>query len=237
VELEPGIEGLVHISELSWTKRVAHPSELLQTGDQVEVVVLSLDKDAKKISLGMKQTQENPWDRVSDKYSVGDRSKGVVRNLTDYGAFVELEPGIDGLVHISDISWTHKVNHPSEFLKKGNEVEVMVLSVDAKAQKISLGIKQLEDDPWEELTKDLMAGLQATGKITRIVNFGVFVELENGLEGLIHVSEIPNIPPAKLETHFHAGDRIAVSILHVDHDGRKIALTLKGETASISGSH
>jgi len=235
VELEPGIEGLVHISELSWTKRVSHPSELLQTGDEVEVVVLNLDKTSKKISLGMKQIQDNPWTKVGGKYHSGDRVKGTIRNLTDYGAFVELEPGIDGLVHISDISWTHKVNHPSEFLKKNDEVDVMILSVDEAAQKISLGIKQLADDPWEELTKDLITGIQVQGKVTRIVNFGLFVELPSGIEGLVHVSEIPG-NPAKLEQQFKAGDSIDVSVLHIDHDGRKIALTMKSETAPLSGS-
>lgn len=236
VELEPGIEGLVHISELSWTKRVNHPSELLQTGDKVEVIILNLDKDGKKISLGMKQIQENPWVHVSDKFKIGSRAKGVVRNLTDYGAFVEIEPGIDGLVHISDMSWTHKVSHPSELLKKNDEVEVMVLSIDEQSKKISLGIKQLSDDPWENLTKELLTGLQVSGKITRIVNFGLFVELENGLEGLVHVSEIPTANATKLESQYNIGDTINVSVLHVDHEGRKIALTLKGEPAPLSGS-
>lgn len=236
VELQPGIEGLVHISELSWTRRVNHPSELLQTGDEVEVAVLSLDKSAKKISLGMKQIQDNPWKKVADKYHVGDKIKGSVRNLTEYGAFVELEPGIDGLVHISDISWTHKVSHPSEFLKKGAEVDVMVLSVDDTAQKISLGMKQLTDDPWSDLTKDLMAGSPIHGKVARIANFGLFVELPNGVEGLVHISEIPSGNPAKLESQYKTGDRIQVSVLHIDHQGRKIALTMKGETAPLSGS-
>ncbi|HTL47695.1 MAG TPA: 30S ribosomal protein S1 [Verrucomicrobiae bacterium] len=230
VELEPGVEGLVHISELSWTKRVSHPSELLKIGDQVEVVVLNLDKDGKKISLGIKQAQENPWVKVQDKYQVGDRVKGTVRNLTDYGAFVELEPGIDGLVHISDLSWTHKVTRPSEILKKGDAVEVMILSIDPDAQKISLGIKQLTEDPWDDLTKGMMTGTPMKGRITRIVNFGLFVELENGLEGLVHVSEIPDGKSADLEKHFHVDSPITVSILHVDNDARKIALTCKSET-------
>ncbi|MDD5217764.1 MAG: 30S ribosomal protein S1 [Candidatus Omnitrophica bacterium] len=236
VELEPGVEGLVHISELSWTKRVNHPSELLQTGDQVEVIVLNLDKAGKKISLGMKQMQDSPWSSIENRYHVGDHVKGTVRNLTEYGAFVELEPGIDGLVHISDISWTQKVNHPSEFLKKGDAVEVMVLSIDPQAQKISLGIKQLSDDPWDTLTKSLFSGLQTVGKVTRLANFGLFVELDSGVEGLVHISEIPNMTPVKLEKQFHVGDTIAVSVLHVDHEGRRIALTMKGETASLPGT-
>ncbi len=232
VELEPGVEGLVHISELSWTKRVTHPSELLQIGDEVEVVILNMDKDGKKISLGMKQTQENPWSKVTSKYKIGEKVKGTVRNLTDYGAFIELEPGIDGLVHISDISWTHKVNKPSDVLKKGEPVDVMVLSIDTDAQKISLGMKQLTDDPWDQLTKELVTGMNMTGKITRIVNFGLFVELENGLEGLVHVSEIPGTQSADLEKKFRGGDSISVSILNVDHEARKIALSCKETVTS-----
>lgn len=230
VELEPGIEGLVHISELSWTKRVNHPSELLKVGDEVEVVILNLDKDGKKISLGIKQAQENPWSRVSDKYRANDRVSGVVRNLTDYGVFVELEPGIDGLIHISDLSWTHKVTKPSDILKKGDTVEVMVLSVDQEAQKISLGVKQLSDDPWNKLTGDLAVGLPLSGKITRIVNFGLFVELENGLEGLVHISEIPNVHGASdLERNYEVNGTVSVAILNVDNEARKIALTLKSD--------
>ena len=236
VELEPGIEGLVHISELSWTKRVAHPSEILKIGDEVECVVLNLDKEGKKISLGIKQTQENPWARVSEKYRVGDHVKGVVRNLTDYGAFIELEPGVDGLVHISDISWTHRVNRPSDLLKKGDSVDVMVLTVDREAQKISLGMKQLTDDPWDQLTKELYVGTRLPGKITRIVNFGLFVELENGLEGLVHISELPTSSAAELEKNYTVGETLNVTILHVDHEARKIALTCKGETVSAPGT-
>lgn len=236
VELEPGVEGLVHISELSWTKRVNHPSELLKVGDEVDVLILNLDKDGKKISLGIKQTQENPWLRVSEKYGIGDRVKGTVRNLTDYGAFIELEPGVDGLVHISDISWTHKVNRPSDMLKKGDAVDVMVLSIDREAQKISLGMKQLTDDPWDKLTQALTPGMHMQGKITRIVNFGLFVELENGLEGLVHISEIPGMSSADLEKNYAIGSGLQVSILNIDHEARKIALTCKGEPVS-SHSH
>jgi small subunit ribosomal protein S1 len=236
IELQPGIEGLVHISELSWTKRVNHPSELLKVGDEVDVVVLNLDRDAKKISLGIKQTQDNPWTSVTKKYKIGDRVKGVVRNITDYGAFIELEPGIDGLVHISDISWTHKVSRPGDALKKGDEVDVMVLSIDSEAQKISLGMKQLTDDPWEKLTKEFFSGMQTQGKVTRIVNFGLFVELENGLEGLVHLSEIPGISAVDLDKKYAIGDTLSVSILHVDHEARKISLTCKGETVPTHGS-
>ncbi len=237
VELEPGVEGLVHISELSWTKRVNHPSELLQMGDEVEVVILNLDKQGKKISLGMKQAQDNPWSKVNEKYRIGDQIEGVVRNLTDYGLFVELEPGIDGLVHVSDVSWTHKVSRPADVFKKGDQVKVMVLTIDSEAQKISLGMKQLGEDPWSDLTKNFFLGLQVTGKVTRIVNFGLFVELENGLEGLVHISEIPSAKSAKIEKQFQVGDSLSVTILNVDHEARKIALTLKGETAPLPTAH
>ena len=229
VELEPGIEGLVHISELSWTKRVNHPSEILSIGMELDVVILSLDTAAKKISLGAKQAQENPWTTVSDKFQVGSRVTGTIRNLTDYGAFIELEPGIEGLLHVSDISWTHKVAKPADVLKKGDTVQVMILAVDVEAKKISLGMKQLSDDPWTQLTKDLLTGLELQGKVTRIVNFGVFVELDNGLEGLIHVSEIPDCSAQDLAKRFNVGDTLRCSILNVDHEGRKIALSCKHE--------
>lgn len=209
---------------------------MLKIGDLVDVIVLSMDKENKKISLGMKQIQDNPWDSVLDKYQVGNRVKGTVRNLTDYGAFIELEPGVDGLVHVSDLSWTHKVNKPSDLLKKGEAAEVMVLSVDTENRKISLGIKQLTDDPWEQLTKDLYTGTQVAGKIIRIVNYGVFVELENGLEGLVHISEIPGVSAQELEKHFKPGQTIEVSILHIDHEGRKIALTRRDESLSNSST-
>ncbi|MSR78197.1 MAG: 30S ribosomal protein S1 [Candidatus Omnitrophica bacterium] len=234
VELEPGIEGLVHISELSWTKRVNHPSEILKAGDEVEALVLNLDKEAKKISLGIKQMQENPWVRVPQKYHVGDRVSGAVRNLTDYGVFIEIEPGVDGLVHISDISWTHKVGHPSEILKKGDPVQVMILSIDSDTKKISLGMKQLTEDPWGGLTKSLSIGTQLKGKITRVVNFGLFVQLENGLEGLIHISEIPGVTSADITKSYTVGDSSSVSILNVDHEARKIALTIREETPAQS---
>ena len=229
VELEPGIEGLVHISELSWTKRVNHPSEILSIGMELDVVILSLDTAAKKISLGAKQAQENPWTTVSDKFQVGSHVTGTIRNLTDYGAFIELEPGIEGLLHVSDISWIHKVAKPSDVLKKGDTAEVMILAVDIEAKKISLGMKQLTDDPWTELTRNFLTGLELQGKVTRVVNFGVFVELDNGLEGLIHVSEIPDCSAQDLAKRFNVGDMLRCSILNVDHEGRKIALSCKNE--------
>ena len=227
VELEPGVEGLVHISDLSWTKRVSHPTELLHIGDPVEVVVLNLDPAVRKISLGMKQAQENPWQGVRQKYRVGERLRGGIRNLTDFGAFIELEPGVDGLLHVSDMSWTSKNLKPSDLLKKGDEVEVVILSIDPEAQKISLGLKQLVEDPWQTLARNCYPGSLAPGKVSRIASFGLFVQLENGLEGLVHVSEIPGVSSQTLEKNFRVGDGIVVQVLHVDHETRKIALSLK----------
>ena len=232
VELEPGVEGLVHISDLSWTRRVNHPTELIHIGAIVDVMVLNLDSSMRKIALGIKQAQENPWHAVRNKYSVGDRLRGVVRNLTDFGAFIELEPGIDGLLHVSDMSWTSKNVKPMDLLKKGDEVEVMVLSVDPEAQKISLGMKQLTDNPWQTLTQNCYPGSMVPGRVSRIANFGVFVQLDNGLEGLVHISEIPSASAHQLEKNFHPGDGILVQVLHIDHETRKIALSLKNATHS-----
>ncbi len=234
VELERGVEGLVHISEFSWTKRVSHPSEMVQIGDVVEVVVLNLDPEARKISLGIKQAQDNPWQEVRKKYSVGDRVRGKVRNLTDFGAFVEIEPGIDGLVHISDMTWTPKNQKPSDLLGKGDEVEVMILSVDPEAQKISLGMRQLMEDPWQNLTQSCLPGSLVPGRVSRLANFGLFIQLENGLEGLAHVSEIPGVSSKALEKSFQVGDRIVVQVLNIDHETRKIALSLKDVPTSSS---
>ncbi len=227
VELEKGIEGLVHVSELSWTKRVSHPTEVVNLGDEVEAIVLSLDKNERKIALGIKQLENNPWLQVEDKYPVGSVVNGKVKNLTDYGIFVEIEPGIGGLVHISDISWTKRVNHPSDMFKKGDTVTARVLSIDTNAKKISLGLKQLEEDPWREFTKDIKLGSVLNGKVTKVVNFGVFVELSEGLEGLVHVSEIPEREETKFPDAFKAGDELRVKVLRVDDDNRKIALSLK----------
>ncbi|MBI4972161.1 MAG: 30S ribosomal protein S1 [Candidatus Omnitrophica bacterium] len=229
VEIEKGIEGLVHISELSWTKRVAHPSEMLKIGDEVECMVLSCDKDSRKIALGIKQIESNPWLDVDQKFKTGDIVEGKVRNLTDYGAFVELEPGIGGLVHVSDMSWFKKINNPSEFLKKGDTCRVKVLSIDAKERKISLGIKQLFDDPWQELPSDLGVGAIVNGKVTKVVNFGLFVELPGGFEGLVHVSKVGESQSKNLEETFKVGQELEVSILKVDEESRKIALTLTKE--------
>ncbi len=236
VEIEPGIEGLVHISDFSWAKRVNHPSEMLHIGAAIEVLVLNMDPAARKISLGIKQVLENPWQKVRDKFSVGERARGTVRNLTDYGAFIEIEPGIDGLLHISDMAWNYKNLKPVDFLKKGEEVEVIILSIDWEAQKISLGRKQLTEDPWQNADQTLPPGNLAPGRVSRIANFGLFVQLENGLEGLVHISEIPGVSQQTLEKSFQVGDGILVQVLHVDHQARKIALSLKNVPTSTGAS-
>ena len=232
VELEPGIEGLIHISELSWTKRVAHPSEMLTVGAEVEAVILNVDKDARKISLGLKQMSASPWDTLGERFRLGDEITGKIRNLTDYGIFVELEPGIDGLIHVSDISWLKKVSHPSEVVKKGETVRAKILSLDPQNRKVSLGLKQLTEDPWPRLTQTLVPGASVRGRITKIVNFGLFVELENGLEGLVHVSEIPHDKAESLESSYRVGEQVHVNVLHVDNENRKIALSVKNARQS-----
>jgi small subunit ribosomal protein S1 len=229
VKLEDGIEGLVHISEMSWTRRLNHPSEMVAIGDEVEVVVLGINTDKQEISLGMKQTQPNPWDNVTDKYPVGKHVKGTVRNLTNYGAFIELEEGVDGLLHVSDMSWTRKISHASEMLKKGDEIECVVVSVDEERKRIALGLKQLEEDPWESrIPHEFQPGSIVRGKVTKITNFGVFVELEKELEGLLHVSELTGGDSAKTaEGLVNVGDEIDVKILRVDTNDRKIGLSMK----------
>ncbi len=228
VKLEEGIEGLVHISEMSWTKRVSHPSELVQIGDEIDVVVLGVDKKKQEISLGMRQTQENPWTQVSGKYPEGSVVTGKVRNLTNYGAFVELEEGIDGLLHVSDMSWTRKIGHPSEMLEKGQELECKVLSVDQDRRRIALGLKQNEQDPWtDSIPSKYQAGQLVSGKVTKITNFGVFVGLEDGLEGLLHISELADHKIENAEEVVAVGDEIEVKILRVDTDERKIGLSRK----------
>ncbi len=225
-EIEKGIEGLVHISELSWTKKYSHPNELLAIGDVIETIVLDIDKDNQKISLGIKQLEADPWVDVEEKFPIGAKVKGKVRNLTDYGAFVELEEGVDGLIHISEMSWTKKVGHPKEILKKSQKVEAVVLSVDAKGRKLSLGLKQLMPDPWEKITKIYKEGYAASGKIAKITNFGIFVELETDLEGLVHVSELEEKTQAEMEAKYNLGDKIAVKVVKLDEAQRKIALAL-----------
>lgn len=228
VKLEEGIEGLVHISEMSWTKRISHPNELVQIGDDIDVVVLGIDKEKQEISLGMKQTQKNPWDEVVERYPAEGLVKGRVRNLTNYGAFIELEEGIDGLLHVSDMSWTRKISHPNEMLEKGQEVECRILSVDQERRRIALGLKQLDDDPWaNDIPGKYQAGKLVNGKVTKITNFGVFVGLEDGLEGLLHISELADHKVDDPEEIVKVGDEIEVKILRVDTDDRKIGLSRK----------
>ncbi|HWE40274.1 MAG TPA: 30S ribosomal protein S1 [Isosphaeraceae bacterium] len=228
VKLEEGIEGLVHISEMSWTKRINHPSELVQIGDKVEVVVLNINKEKQEISLGMKQTQANPWDQVAQKYPPGTMIEGTVRNLTNYGAFIEIEEGIDGLLHISDMSWTRKIGHPNEVLEKGQRVSCQVLNVDQDRKRIALGLKQLRQDPWEtDIPGRYGPGDVVKGKVTKLTNFGVFVELEPGLEGLLHISELADHKVDSPEEVVNVGDEIEVKILRVDRNDRKIGLSRK----------
>ena len=228
VKLEEGLEGLVHVSEMSWTRRVPHPSELVSEGDEVDVVVLEIDKDKQEISLGMKQAEDNPWTIVKEKYPPGTVVAGTVQNMTSFGAFVEIEPGIDGMLHVSDLSWTRKIGHPSEMLKKGDEARCVVLAVDEEKMRVSLGLKQLSEDPWLRLIpENYLPGQIVAGKVTKITNFGVFVELEDGLEGLLHVSELSEHKVNNPQDVVNPGDELEVKILRVDTDERKIGLSLK----------
>ena len=227
-KLEEGVEGLVHISEMSWTKRINHPSEVVAQDQVVKVKVLEINKDKQEISLGMKQVEENPWERVAEKYPPGSVVEGKVRNIANYGAFVEIEEGIDGLLHVSDLSWTKKIGHPSEVLKKGEDVQAVVLSVDQEKQRIALGLKQMSEDPWvNAIPNAYRPGQVVKGHVTKIANFGVFVELASGLEGLLHISEISDQKIEKPEDVLKVGQELDVKILRVDGDERKIGLSLK----------
>ncbi|NBX36805.1 MAG: 30S ribosomal protein S1 [Planctomycetes bacterium] len=228
VRLEDGIEGLVHVSEMSWTRRINHPSELVQVNQETDVVVLDFNKDKLEISLGMKQCEVNPWDLVAEHYPLGTVITGKVRNLANYGAFIEIESGIDGLLHISDMSWTKKIAHPNELFKKGDEVKCVVIEVDQEKQRVGLGIKQLTEDPWvEAIPGAYRPGMIVKGKITKITNFGVFVELEDGLEGLLHISELSDQKVENPLDVVKPGQEVDVKILRVDTDDRKIGLSLK----------
>ena len=227
VELEEGIEGLVHISEMSWTRRIKHPNRVVEEGEIIKCVVLNLDTDAKKVSLGIKQIEPNPWTLLEDKYPVGTRIIGEIRNITDFGIFVGIEEGIDGLVHISDISWTQKIRHPSELYDAGEEVEAVVLNIDVDNERFSLGIKQLESDPWETLPQRYPLGKIVSAKITKLTDFGAFAEVEDGIEGLIHISELANERIENPDEVVNVGEEHKVEVISVDPKERKIALSIK----------
>ncbi|MBR2693396.1 MAG: 30S ribosomal protein S1 [Thermoguttaceae bacterium] len=228
IKLEEGIEGLVHISEMSWTKRINHPNEILSVGDEIEVVVLGINKEKQEISLGIKQTQSNPWETIEEKYPEGSEITGVVRNLTNYGAFVEIEEGIDGLLHVSDMSWVRKITHPNEVVTKGQTIKCKLLSIDKKNRRIALGLKQLTEDPWENrIPNDYQPGQLVKGTVTKITNFGVFVSLEDDLEGLLHISELSDHKIENPEDVVNVGDEIEVKVLRVDRQDRKIGLSRK----------
>ncbi|MFA5027152.1 MAG: 30S ribosomal protein S1 [Candidatus Methylomirabilota bacterium] len=228
IELGEGVEGLVHISEMSWTQRVKHPSKVVAIGDLIEVVVLDVDPANKRISLGMRQAEPNPWNSIEERYPVGTRVEGRVRNLADFGAFVELEEGIDGLIHISDLSWTKRVRHPSEVLKKGDRVEAIVLHVDKANHRISLGLKQLQQDPWQSSVPDrYRVGMDVQGTVIRTTDFGAFVELEDGVEGLLHVSELSSERVNKPEDVVQVGQALTLKVIKLDPEERKIGLSLR----------
>lgn len=227
IEIEPGIEGLIHVSEMSWVKNVTDPSEVVKKGEEIEAVVLQVQKEDGKISLGIKQTEHNPWDNVEGKYPINSSVRAEIRNLTNYGAFVELEPGVEGLIHISDLSWIKKVSHPSELLKKGDLVEAIILSVDKESKKITLGVKQLSNNPWADIEKTMPVGSLVKGLVTKITAFGAFVELEKGLEALIHVTELSDQAFGKVEDVVNKGDEIVAKVIKLDPEHKKIALSIK----------
>ena len=228
VQLDEGLEGLVHVSEMSWTRRVNHPSEVVEVDQEVEVVILEIDHEKREISLGIKQTEVNPWELVSEKYPVGTVIVGQIRNIANYGAFVEIEPGIDGLLHVSDMSWTEKVAHPNEKYQKGDTVQCVVLEIDRDKQRVGLGVKQLTEDPWiNAIPENYQPGMVIQGEVTKITNFGVFVSLEDGLEGLLHISELADHKVENPQDVVKSGESVEVKILRVDTDERKIGLSLK----------
>ena len=232
VEIEPGVEGLVHVTELSWTKRIAKPSDVLKQGQEIEAVVLGINRDEQKISLGIRQLETNPWDLAHTKYPPGTKVKGPIRNLTSYGAFLELEKGLDGMVHVSDMSWTRKVNHPSEVLKKGDEVEAVVLEVDKANQRISLGMKQLGVDPWEQIETFFRVGDLVSGKVTKLASFGAFVGLPNDIDGLVHISQVSEDRVDKIKNVLKVGDDVTARVIKIDRADRRIGLSIKAANYS-----
>ena len=227
IEIEQGVEGLVHVSEMSWTKRLKHPSKMLEVGQEVEAVVLDIDPKAKRIALGMKQIEQNPWTLLEDKYPIGSVIKGQIRNVTDFGIFVGVEEGVDGLVHVSDISWTQRIKHPGEIYKKGDEVEAVVLNIDVENERFSLGIKQLQPDPWDTLSERTPVGSRVKGKVTKVTDFGAFVEIEPGIEGLVHVSELKEERVENPRDVVNEGQDVEVKIIDINTQDRKVALSMK----------
>ncbi len=227
IEIEDGIEGLIHVSEMSWVKNVTDPSQIVSKGDEVEAIVLSILKEEGKISLGLKQLEQNPWEDVEGRYPVGKKVTVEIRNLTNYGAFVELEPGVDGLIHISDLSWIKKVSHPSEVLKKGDMVDAVILSVDKESKKITLGVKQLTSNPWDDIEKTIKLGDTVSGIVTKITAFGAFIELDNGIEGLVHVTELSDKSFAKVEDIVSVNSKVNAKVLKIDREHKRISLSIK----------
>ena len=227
VEVEQGVEGLIHVSEMSWTRKVRHPSQLLSIGDTVDAIVLNMDVNRKRISLGMKQVAPNPWDIIEEKYPVGTTIEGKIKNITDFGAFIGIDEGIDGLVHISDMSWTKRIKHPSELYKKGNEVRAVVLNIDKENERFSLGIKQLTSDPWDDIPIKYKPGTRVTGTVTNVTDFGLFLELEEGIEGLVHVSEISSDKKGNPLSRFQIDDVIQAKVINVSRDEKKIGLSIR----------
>jgi len=232
VELEPGVEGLVHVTELSWTKRIAKPSDVLKPDQEVEAIVLGINREEQKISLGIRQLEANPWDRAQEKYPPGTRVKGKIRNLTSYGAFIELEEGLDGMIHVSDISWTRKINHPSEVLKKGDEVEAVVLEVDKTNQRIAVGVKQLAIDPWENIDQLYKVGDLVTGNVTKLASFGAFVGLQHDIDGLVHISQISEERVDKIKNVLKVGQEVTARVIKIDKTDRRIGLSIKAANYS-----
>jgi small subunit ribosomal protein S1 len=227
IELEEGVEGLVHVTEMSWTKRITKPGEVLNVGDEVDAVVLGIQKDDQKISLGLRQLDVNPWDMATHNYPPGARVRGKVRNLTSYGAFVELEEGIDGMVHVSDMSWTRKINHPSEMVKKGDEVDAEVVEVDVDNQRISLGMKQLTQDPWSDIDRLYRMGDVIKGKVSRVAGYGAFIQLEQDIDGLVHISQISEERIEKIKDHLKEGEEVSARVIKIDREERRIGLSIK----------
>ena len=227
IGLEEGVEGLVHVTEMSWTKRITKPGEVLNVGDEVDAVVLGIQKDDQKISLGLRQLDVNPWDMATHNYPPGARVRGKVRNLTSYGAFVELEEGIDGMVHVSDMSWTRKINHPSEMVKKGDEVDAIVVEVDVDNQRISLGMKQLTQDPWEDIDRFYRMGDVIKGKVSRVAGYGAFIQLDHDIDGLVHISQVSEDRIEKIKDYLNEGDEVSARVIKIDKDERRIGLSIK----------